>query len=81
MMKNANKIEVSKKIDNYVAYMFEYAMGNFMPSREHLKHHLSKKTIQKYDEFMDSLYNDVEHLNCNECADDYIIECGYNYTE
>ena len=80
-MKNAKRIEVSKKIDNYVAYMIEYAMTAYMPSREHLKRHLSKETIQKYDEFMDSLCNDVGHLSCYEFTDDYIIECGYDYAD
>lgn len=80
-MAEKSKIEVSKKIENYTAYMFEHAMLTYMPSREFLKHHLKKETIHKYDEFMDALYNEVGHLECNECIDDYIIEYGYNYTD
>lgn len=78
-MPEKNKIEVSKKIDNYVAYMFEHAMLEYTPNRELLKYHLKAKNIQKYDAFMQALYDEVGYLECNECAEEYSIEYRYNF--
>lgn len=77
--KNRKKEYVSKEIKNLVAYMFEYALCCFMPSGEFLKENLSDDTYKKYCIFIEALSNDVGHLKCDECTDEYVIECGYNF--
>lgn len=74
-----NKIYKSKIINNTSAYQLECSIydvwNNYSMDRV-----CSKKTIDLYYKFMDSLNDDVGHLKCDVIEDVYIVEKGYSNT-
>lgn len=76
-MKNKNKHLVSKEISKTTAYFLFDAFENIWNYTS--KKDLSSSTIKKYNEFINCLYEDIEHLKCDELCDTKLTEYGYIY--
>lgn len=74
------RIYIEKTVENMAAYDLSTSI-NALWNAYITEGVLSDKTISLYEAFIDSLYDDVGHLKCDDLQSSYIIECGWNYTE
>lgn len=76
-MLNHEKIEVSKRIENEAAYeLYNSVFAVWDAFNSDL---LSEKTVNRFDDFMQSLNEDIGHLRCDEYAGSYTVEYGFIY--
>ena len=72
-----NKEYVQKKIEKYSAYMLQEIFAIIWNAKFNASQ-LSATTIRKYNELMESLNHDANHIKCYEITDIYIVEEGFN---
>ena len=75
-MKNTNKMEVSKIIDNYALYLYADVFDDLKTLLDGL---VSEGTAELLCNCSKAIRNEVGHLKCDELTDCKVIEYGYNF--
>lgn len=77
-MAGKKRIKVSKRINQYNSYiLYDIILSLWGEWAKCCA--LSQETTEKFNEFAKSFNRDLNHLECDEYTEIYIVECGYNY--
>lgn len=72
------KERITKRIENSDIYLI-WEIFSLIWENSYCESRFSNELKNKYSEFMDCLYTELELLKCDEITNEYIVIEGYNY--